>query len=189
MKRFVAGQSIGAQMITTAGAAFVGVVACYVTKDNGAQAIGTVGSGICTHKGLGTHTYTPSQIETDAAHLIFTFAGSGAITQAVNVYPTFPQTQDVGLHVPEGIRRGVAFNNFQFSMVLSGTNTLAAGKTVTAERVLDNGAFAPCENTVTEIGGGFYRINLTGLDLNGDIITLKFSAAGCDVVSFTFTTS
>lgn len=86
MKRNVAGQKIGAQIVSaTDGSAFTGAVTVYVTKDAGTQAIGTVGSGAATHEGNGYHTYSPSQSETDGNLVAFTFVASGAVPVTVQV--------------------------------------------------------------------------------------------------------
>ncbi len=86
MKKNVAGQKIGAQLVSaTDGAAFTSTVTVYVTKDAGTQAIGTVGSGVCAHEGNGYHTYSPSQAETDGDLIAFTFVGSGAVPVTVQV--------------------------------------------------------------------------------------------------------
>lgn len=95
MKKNVASQTIGAQMITAAdGTAFTGTVTAYKTIDGGTQAIGTVGSGICTHKGNGYHSYAPAQAETNGDHIAWSFIGTGAIPATVQVYTGFPQTVD-----------------------------------------------------------------------------------------------
>jgi hypothetical protein len=86
MRKNVAGQIIGIQMLATDGSNFTGTVTVYITGDNGTQAIGTVGSGVCTHKGKGFHTYAPSQAETNYDHIAFTFEGTGAITATLQVY-------------------------------------------------------------------------------------------------------
>lgn len=66
MKKNVAGQAIGAQMCSaTDGSAFTGAVTVYVCGDAGAQAVGSVGAGACTHEGNGYHTYAPAQAETN----------------------------------------------------------------------------------------------------------------------------
>lgn len=83
--------------------------------------------------------------------------------------------------LPTRLRKNTAFANFQFLMVdetdhLSGKT----GLTVTAQRVIDNGSLAACTNTPTEIGNGLYRIDLSASDLNGDIVTLLFTATGAD---------
>ena len=86
MLKNVAGQKIGAQMTSIAdGSEFVGSVTVYVTLDGGAQALGAVGSGVCTHEGHGYHTYAPSQGETNGDLLAFTFVGSGAVSATIQV--------------------------------------------------------------------------------------------------------
>lgn len=95
MRRNVASQVVGAQMITAAdGSAFTGSVTVAVTGDGGTQATGSVGSGACTHEGNGFHTYAPAQAETNYDHVAFTFTGTGAIPVTVQVYTSFPQTGD-----------------------------------------------------------------------------------------------
>ena len=93
MKLNTASQSIGAQMTTAAdGTAFTGAVSVLVTIDNGTQ---TAGGGTApAHEGNGYHSYTPTQAETNGAHIAFTFTGTGAIASTVQVFTTFPQTGD-----------------------------------------------------------------------------------------------
>lgn len=89
MKKNVAGQTIGAQMLSdTDGSAFTDAVTVYVKGDSGVQALGSVGSGVCTHDGNGYHSYSPSQAETNYDHIAFTFVGTGAITATIQVYTT-----------------------------------------------------------------------------------------------------
>ena len=96
MKKNVAGQAIGAQMCSaTDGSAFTGAVTVYVCGDAGAQAVGSVGAGACTHEGNGYHTYAPAQAETNYNLIGFTFTGSGAIPSTVQVVTSFPQTVDL----------------------------------------------------------------------------------------------
>jgi len=93
MKKNVASQSVGAEMITAAdGTIFTGAVSVLVTINNGTQ---TAGGGTApAHEGNGYHSYTPTQAETNGDHLAFTFIGTGAISATIQVYTTFPQTQD-----------------------------------------------------------------------------------------------
>lgn len=82
-------QKIGAQMVTAAdGTAFTGSVTVYVCGDAGTQAVGSVGSGACTHEGNGYHTYAPAQSETNYDLVAFTFIGTGAIPATVQVFTT-----------------------------------------------------------------------------------------------------
>lgn len=85
MRKNVAGQAIGSELSTTAGGAFTGQATVYVTGDAGTQAIGTVGSGLCTHEGNGYHTYRPSQAETNFDLIGFTFTGASAVPETVQV--------------------------------------------------------------------------------------------------------
>jgi len=93
VKKNVASQSIGAEMITAAdGTAFTGSVSVLVTKDNGTQTAG--GATAPAHEGNGYHSYSPTQTETDADHIAFTFTGTGAIPATVQLFTSFPQTAD-----------------------------------------------------------------------------------------------
>lgn len=113
MKKNVASQTVGAQMVdATTGAAFTGSVTVYVTGDAGTQAVGSVGSGACTHEGNGYHSYAPSQAETNYDHVAFTFIGTGAVPVTVQTWTHFPQTGDsfarIGAPVGASISADVA---------------------------------------------------------------------------------
>lgn len=89
MLKNTAGQAIGAQMLNVLdGLEFTGAVTVYVTGDRGTQAVGSVGSGACTHEGKGFHSYAPAQAETNYDHVAWTFEGVGAITVTVQVFTT-----------------------------------------------------------------------------------------------------
>jgi hypothetical protein len=82
-----------------------------------------------------------------------------------------------------------ALNGFQFFLALSSDHyTAATGKSVTATRSINGAAFASCANAATEIGGGWYSINLASSDLNGQVIAFSFAAAGCDTAILTMIT-
>jgi hypothetical protein len=102
MIRNAAGQSIGVQMINaTTGAAFTGTVTVWITGDAGTQAIGSVSSGVCTHEGNGYHTYQPSEDETAFDLIAFTFTGTGAIPQTIQI-ETLTSTQATALSLSTG---------------------------------------------------------------------------------------
>jgi hypothetical protein len=87
-------------------------------------------------------------------------------------------------------RSGVAVNGFPFFMALSSDrHSPATGKTITAMRSIDGGTFVACTNSATETSDGFYKINLSAADMNGHMITLKFTALGCEPTSKTIITS
>lgn len=92
MKKNVSGQVIGAQMITISdGSDFTGTVSVDVTVDGGTQASG---GGSVTHEGGGFHSYAPTTAESNGDHIAFTFSGTGAISNTIQVYTFFPQTVD-----------------------------------------------------------------------------------------------
>lgn len=97
MIKNTASQKVGVQMVSAAdGSAFTGSVTVSVTGDAGTQATGSVGSGACTHEGNGYHTYAPAQAETNYDLVAFTFTGTGAVPQTVQVY-TRAATPDVNV--------------------------------------------------------------------------------------------
>lgn len=93
MKKNVASQVIGAQMVSASdGSAFTGTATVVITVDGGTQSA-SGGTGP-THEGNGFHSYIPTQAETNGDHVAFTFTGSGAVPVTIQVYTTFPQTGD-----------------------------------------------------------------------------------------------
>jgi hypothetical protein len=134
MKKNVAGQKVGSQMITAAdGTVFTSTVTAYVTGDAGTQAIGTVGSGVCTHEGNGYHTYAPSQAETNYDLTAFTFIGTGAIATTLQAYNSFPQTVDN-------------------DVLAAGATGFAAIDTVVDSILLDTAEIGPAGAGLTNIG-------------------------------------
>lgn len=86
MKKNVASQVIGVQMITAAdGTDFAGTVTCTISKD-GAALAASGGTGP-TLDATGYYTYVPTQAETNYDHIAFHFTGTGAISTTVQVYP------------------------------------------------------------------------------------------------------
>lgn len=128
MKKNTASQAIGAQMVSASdGSAFTGSVTVYVTGDAGTQAVGSVGSGACTHEGNGYHTYAPAQAETNYDLIAFTFTGTGAIPATVQVYTSYPQTGDnyarLGAPVGASISEDIATVDANVDAILVDTGT------------------------------------------------------------------
>ena len=90
----------------------------------------------------------------------------------------------VGLSIAQAGGDGpvVAIPNFEFFMSLSSDHfTAAIGKTITATRSTDGGAFVACSNSATEVGSGVYKIDLSITDLTfTSSLMLQFAASGCD---------
>ena len=97
--RNTAGQKIGAQLASaTDGSPYTtGPVSAFITLDAGTQTAGT--GGTCVHEGEGYWTYSPSQAETDGILCAYTFIGTGAVPQTVQIFstavPTLTPTQGV----------------------------------------------------------------------------------------------
>lgn len=130
-----ASQVIGAQMVNaTTGAAFSGTVTVYVTGDGGTQAIGSVGSGLCTSEGNGYYTYLPSQAETNYDLIAFTFIGTGAIPATIQV-ATITISQSTALNVSGS---GAAITALQLiTAALKRIGVVGAGQTPSAEDASD----------------------------------------------------
>lgn len=89
-----------------------------------------------------------------------------------------------------GIRKNVALSAFPFFMADSSDHISAkTGLTITAQRSIDGAAFAACANSATEVANGMYKIDLAAADLNGDTITLRFTATGADARLITIKTT
>jgi hypothetical protein len=155
MKKNVAGQSVGAELVSSSdGTAFTGSVTVYVTGDRGTQTIGSVGSGACTHEGNGFHTYAPDQAETNYDHVAFTFTGTGAVPVTVQIYtrPTTgllaPTVADRTLDVSAGGEAGIDLAN-----VGSPTTTLnLSGTTISTSQAV--ASVTGSVNSVTGNVGG-----------------------------------
>lgn len=171
MKKNVASQSIGAQMITAAdGTAFTGAVSVLVTIDNGTQ---TAGGGTApAHEGNGYHSYTPTQAETNGDHIAFTFTGTGAIPATVQLYTGFPQSQDHTIPIDnvdtvvdliksdttaildDTSTSGVvvATNNDKVGYSISGTKTtLDALNDIAATQIVSSGAITTSGGAVSNV--------------------------------------
>jgi hypothetical protein len=91
--------------------------------------------------------------------------------------PTADSGNDVGVQTIFKKNQGI--NNFTFLMVDATTEIAATGLTVTAQRSIDGGALGSGTlGAVSEIGSGLYKLDIPQADLNGDTVTLVFTATG-----------
>jgi hypothetical protein len=87
------------------------------------------------------------------------------------------------------VKRNSALNGYPFYMASSADHVSpATGKAITSTVSLNGGAFAATANQATEIGGGWYALNLAAGDLNGATVALSFAAPGCDTTVLTLVT-
>lgn len=174
MLKNTAGQKIGCEMVTTAGAAFTGSVTVYVTGDAGTQAAGSVGSGACTHKGNGYHTYAPAQAETNFDLIGFTFVGSGAVPATIQAATVSAAPLDAA-----GVRSAVGLTSANLDTQLAGiddaidtevaaikakTDLIPAAPAAVGDCITETGvrtavglATANLDTQLTPLGTGFSR--------------------------------
>ena len=134
MIKNLVGQKIGAQMIsTTDNSDFTGAVTVYITGDAGTQAVGTVGSGLCTHEGRGYHTYAPSAAETNYDLIAFTFKGTGAITRTEQVFTDLPGQRARSSVVATGLLQGTLTAREMIRGALTEIGVLGPADTMEAE--------------------------------------------------------
>ena len=75
------------------------------------------------------------------------------------------------------VKKNTVVPNFPIKMFIAGTDTPAAGLTVTATVSLDGNAFVSASGFVSEVGGGTYTFNALAVDTNGDSVSWRFNAA------------
>lgn len=124
-------------------------------------------------------------------------AGAEWCDQLVNIQTTARQLDDLAYPATTGrsllvdtagavpittnLKKNQALANFHFLMTDSTTHNPATGKTVTVTRAIDGGAFgAGTLSAVTEMSNGLYRLDFAAADLNGNVVTLRATASGCD---------
>lgn len=86
-----------------------------------------------------------------------------------------------GVAITTNLKKNQALAKYEFLMTDSTTHNPATGKTVTVTRSIDGAAFAATTTgTATELSNGIYYIDLSASDLNGNVVTLRATATGCD---------
>lgn len=93
MKKNTTNQVVDFLMLSVldGSAVTTGTPVVYYKGDGGTQVLGT---GTKVHKGRGEWEYKPTQAETNYNHVAFLMTLTGAFSQVVNVYTTYPQTGD-----------------------------------------------------------------------------------------------
>jgi hypothetical protein len=92
--------------------------------------------------------------------------------------------------IPGALKKNTALSNFEFMMTDSTNHLPATGKTVTCTRSIDGGTFAAGTlANVAEVSNGMYRVDFLAADLNGNVITLRATAASSDDTFITMTTT
>ena len=104
------------------------------------------------------------------------------IEEALVVADVFDMSDSVVDKIRDGLlpTQNVAFNNIEFLFVAASDHvtpvTGATGTGVT--RSIDGGAFGAGTGTLTEVSNGIYQYDASAADMNGGIITFRFTATG-----------
>lgn len=153
-------------------------LAITLSKDGGA--FNSI-SPTVTDRGSGWYNLALTASHTDTAGdlaLHITSAGADPSDVLIDVEPN------------SNIRKNQPLSNFSFVMISSSDHfTPTAGLTVTSERSIDGGAFASCASSASGVGNGVYKIDLAASDLNGNVITFRFTASGADARLITMITT
>lgn len=90
-----------------------------------------------------------------------------------------------------GITKNVAYSNFMFLMTDSSTHgpKTGLGSAVTATYSLDGSAFNAIAGAVSEVSGGWYKVNLLAAEVNGSTVALRFTGASADDTDISFVAS
>lgn len=122
----------------------------------------------------------------------------GSVTGAVGSISgvTFPTNFSVmainaagRLSVLTGVTKDVALANFTFLMTDATTHAPKTGLTVAGTVKLDSGSFGSLTNAVSEVANGWYVVSLAAADVNGNVVSLRFTSSGADDTAISFTTS
>lgn len=84
-------------------------------------------------------------------------------------------------NLPSSVPKNVAFDDFGFALLSSQDHvTPITGLSVDGYISKDGGSFASLTNSISSIGSGAYKVDITSTEMNADSIILKFSATGAD---------
>lgn len=85
------------------------------------------------------------------------------------------------------LKKNTARAGFTFAMFDTGGNP-KTGLTITSQRSIDGGSLASTTNTATEISNGWYTIDLSAADLNGNIVSFRMTGTAARDTDFTLVT-
>lgn len=161
----------------------------------GATTLANKNSGGATHISAGNYYAVLDATDTNtvgSGAIVIQMSGALAVRHDFTVLPTAVYTAFIdgtaGFPLKSVIKKNQALSAFEFLMTDSTNHNPATGLTVTATRSIDGGAFGSGTlGSVTEVSNGIYKIDLPAADLNGNVVTLRFTATGADDLLVTLT--
>lgn len=177
MKKNTASQTVACQMISaTDGSAFTGSVTCYVQGDSSAQAIGSVSSGACTHRGNGEHTYPPAQAETNYDRVSFTFIGTGAVPATVHRdTDAATSAADIQSRIPTALTTNGNMKSSLLEILTTAlTETSAGYLSLAFKKLFDIASPIFTSASTNQTGDGYARLGApVGASISADVAAVK----------------
>lgn len=109
-----------------------------------------------------------------------------AAAAATGGLPTVDSTNSVKIQTR--FKKNQALANYPFVMTDSTNHNPATGLTVAVTRALDGAGTFTSVGTATAMANGWYQIDLSAADMNGDTVALKMTASGADDLGITLLT-
>ena len=177
------------------GSAINSLISGRIDANTQAMASNVITSSVIATDAIGASQIATGAIDADAiasdaitaAKIAADAIGSSEFAQAAadKVWSSTTRT----LSTTPGVKKNTALANFEFFMRDSTDHVSGkTGLTVVEEVSIDGAAFTALTNTFAEVANGIYKIDLAAADVNGNVITLKFTATGADATFVTIVT-
>jgi len=146
------------------------------------------GTTVATPATAGIPEVNVKNINNVSAASVTTVNANQGTTQHVNFTGT-GASAFVNSSLNSNLKKNTALASFEFVMTSSTTHLPVTGKIVTVTRSIDGGAFASGTlSAVSEVANGMYAVSFGAGDLNGNVVTLRAIATGCDDTLVTIVT-
>lgn len=134
----------------------------------------TSGTGAGQARPVLGYTGSTKTITVDEPWATTPAASDGIVLLATHAHPLKQITDSILPPI------NTAFANIEFLMVDDTNQDPATGLTVSGTRSIDGGAFAAVSGIIAEVGNGLYQFDASAADMNGTIITFRFTAAAAE---------
>ncbi len=172
--------------VTGSTGSVVGNIGGNVTGSTG-SVIGNVGGAVGAVVGNigGNVTGTVSSVVGNVGGSVASILG---VTFPSN-FSTLSIDSNGNVKIQGAIKKNTALAGFQFYMALASDHVSpGTGKTISSTVSLNGSAFSSTSNSATEIGNGWYTIDLAATDVNGATVAFSFAASLCDTTIMTAVT-
>jgi hypothetical protein len=171
--------TVNANQGTTQPINFTGTGSSAFVKSDMQDIAGSAVSTSTAQIGSNLVNIAGSAVSTSTAQLgvnLVNIAGSAVSTSTAQVGANVVSVAGAA----SNIKKNQALTGFEFLMTNSTSHNPQTGLTVTSTVSHDGGSFGSTTNSVTEIANGWYTLNLSASDMNGNNVALRFTASGAD---------